>query len=291
LARSNEEHARPGLESLREHTYREYADAETIGRYRRSSAGEGIDYLLRTTYRAIFLESALAVVPERDRGLRLLEFGCGAGMALHQLAEDLHRENVPVELAVGTDLVPEMIQAASQDLDRFGSAWAKERFRYVVAANEELVSRLSDALGEGNDEVTGTFQLAVGVNTFRYAIRHGTDVGVVEQLKFLLSPGGRVVMIDMNDAFPYGLKPRRRSDGQARGPFSFRLGTEKLPTLDRYEEPFRAAGFEVLRTENFCWIPHSANRLRFRLARAASPVLDRIAQGRAMRSLVVARRP
>jgi SAM-dependent methyltransferase len=275
----------------REHTYREYADPETIGRYRRLTAGEGINYLLRTTYRAIFLESARAVLAERDGDLRLLEFGCGAGMALHQLAEDLHGENVPVELGVGADLVPEMIEAATQDLLRFGSCWAKDRLRYVVAANEELVSRLSDSLTEGDEGVTETFHLAVGVNTFRYAIRHGTDAAVVEQLKLLLSPGGRVVMIDMNEAFPYGLKPRRRADGQGRGPFSFRLGTEKLPTLREYAEPFRAAGFEVVRMENFCWIPHSANGLRFRLARAASPVLDRIARGHAMRSLVVARRP
>ena len=63
-----------------------------------------------------------------------------------------------------------------------------------------------------------------------------------------------------------------------------------VPTLEEYAAPFKTAGFEILKKENFCWIPHSAGRALTFSCRLASPFLNVVARSRAMRSLVVARK-
>jgi SAM-dependent methyltransferase len=264
----------------------EYNAEETISRYRRDTAGDGVSYLLRNSYGPIFVQAAHDVIRETGaKSLRIIEFGCGAGMALQYVVEALQLEGIEVELAVGTDFVPRMVEAATDELERFGSDAARASVRFVVATNEELASQIADGLGEPLESISGSFHLALGVNTFRYPVRHGNGAQAVEQLERLLTPGGRVVMIDMNDRFPYGAKPKR---GEGRVPVRF--GAAELPTLDGYAAPFAAGAFEVLEKRHFSWIPHSARGLRFRVARAATPILDRIAPDRAMRSLVVAKR-
>jgi SAM-dependent methyltransferase len=278
-----------GPEPALEADYREYESAETIQHYRRATAGVGINHLLRTTYGPVFLEHARAALDETGaESLTVLEFGCGAGMALHYLTEQLGRQGTPVDVAVGTDFIPGMIAAAKQDLAQYGSAWARERVRFVVAPNEKLVEGLAKELGQSPDSLAGTVHLAIGVNTFRYAIRGGTSGFVVGQLAHLLAAGARVVVIDMNDRFPYGLKPRRATSSDARLPIAF--GARELPTLDEYAQPFLEQRFDVLRREHFCWIPHSASGLRFHAARAVGPLFARIVPDRAMRSLIVARK-
>src|SRR5947207_320682 len=64
-----------------------------------------------------------------------------------------------------------------------------------------------------------------------------------------------------------------------------------LPTLEEYTDPFAKTGFEVIRRDHFCWIPHSAGRLMSGLLQCLSPVLNTVAKSRAMRSLVVSRKP
>ena len=101
----------------------------------------------------------------------------------------------------------------------------------------------------------------------------------------LLAPGGICVVIDMNDRFPAfrsTLKNRFR-----------RINQEEcyLPALSEYAEPFEKIGFETLRKEHFCWIPHSASKLLCLLMRGMKPILGAIAPSRAMRSLVVVRKP
>jgi SAM-dependent methyltransferase len=271
------------------HEFAEYEDDDTIRRYRRRSAGEGINYLLESVYGPIFLAAARAAAAEtRTERLRILEFGCGAGMAIQYTTMALHDEGKDVELGVGADLVPQMVDAANQELQEAGNAVVRHSVRFVVAANERLTDDLAVGLGEDPRALNGTFHLAIGVNTFRYPVRHGHAAEAVEQLRLLLAPGGRVVVIDMNAAFPYGVKPKRRPPG-ASGP-ALRFGTEPLPSLAGYAEPFAAGGFEVIEARNFCWIPHSAHGLRFRFAKAMSPLLDRLAPDRAMRSLVIARK-
>lgn len=270
--------------------FAEYDLARIVARYRRSSAGEGIDYLLPRVYGPIFLKAARAAAAETGaERLRIAEFGCGAAMALHFVTEALLAEGSDVELAIGADFVPRMIEAAQLDIDDYGSETARERTRFAVATNEELAAGIAEALDSTVDAIAGTFHLAIGVNTFRYPIRHGTAAAAVDQLRTLLKPGGRVVVIDMNDRFPYGIKPRLRLPGQSRW-LPVRIGSAPLPSLEEYARPFAEGGFEVLERSKCCWIPHSARGLRFRLAKAAGPVLERVVPDRAMRSIVVARK-
>lgn len=264
--------------------FRHYSGDEVVRRYRRASAGQGIDYLLRTIYGPLFLEVARAAMADTEaKRLRILDFGCGAGMAVHFLTEQLGREALDVELAVGADFVPAMISAAEQDVREYATPWARERLRFVVASNENLVSDIARGLDTTTEDLAESFQLAIGVNTFRYAIRHGTAERTVQELTQLLVPGGRVVVIDMNDRFPYWLR-------KGRPPRSDRPVAERLPTLEEYAQPFAAAGYAIERRERCCWVPHSAKRARFWLMRAASGPLQRLVPDRAMRSIVVARR-
>ena len=96
-------------------------------------------------------------------------------------------------------------------------------------------------------------------------------------------------MIDMNDRFPAfrsALKNKLRgTDEQKKEEECY------LPSLKEYTAPFHQVGFEVLRSEHFCWIPHSAGQFLTGLLRSLSPVLNMVARSRAMRSLVVAGKP
>ena len=278
----------PRIDTALSADYAAYDDSQTVSRYRRASAGRGIEFLLSRLYGPTFVAAVRDALEESgSAGARLLEFGCGAGMALQYATQKLGDAGIDVELAVGADFVPAMIEAARQDADAFATEWARERLRFVVASNEALADEIANGLDVSVDSLAQTFHVAIGVNTFRYAVRRATAATVVRQLDALLARGGRVVMIDMNDRFPYGLKPKRSPNGR----FAFRLGNEKLPSLDEYAEPFRNAGFEILAQRHFGWIPHSANGLRFALARAASPVLEKVVPDRAMRSLVIAKKP
>ena len=63
-----------------------------------------------------------------------------------------------------------------------------------------------------------------------------------------------------------------------------------LPTLDEYARPFSSAGFEILKKENFCWIPHSAGVRLTAVMKALTPILNTLAPSRGMRSLVISRK-
>ena len=62
-------------------------------------------------------------------------------------------------------------------------------------------------------------------------------------------------------------------------------------SLDEYTTPFEQSGFEIMKSDNFCWIPHSAGPALTGICRALTPVLNATIRSRAMRSLVVARKP
>src|SRR5262249_17336999 len=103
----------------------------------------------------------------------------------------------------------------------------------------------------------------------------------------MLTPGGVCVVIDMNDRFKFF-----RSSWKER--FSGAAAAEEecyLPSLTEYTEPFRAAGFDVRESKHFCWVPHSSGRLMGAALSAGTPLLDAVAGSRAMRSLVIARKP
>jgi hypothetical protein len=86
----------------------------------------------------------------------------------------------------------------------------------------------------------------------------------------------------MNDRFPAF---RSHLKGTAEDPAEC-----YLPSLEEYASPFKTGGFEIIRKENFCWIPHSAGLALTLCCRFLSPLLNLVAPDRAMRSLVVARK-
>ena len=90
-------------------------------------------------------------------------------------------------------------------------------------------------------------------------------------------------MIDMNGRFPAF---RSHLWGPAKP-----AEEVYMPSLQEYSQPFERAGFEMLRREHFCWVPHSAGRMLTAACRAMTPALNAVVPSRAMRSLVVVRKP
>src|SRR6202011_2701203 len=83
---------------------RQYTSQDEILKYTKATAGCGISYLLDHDYKAVYLQ-ALALLPQQagERGIRILEFGCGGGMNLLHLISVLNSKGIPVAGAVGTD--------------------------------------------------------------------------------------------------------------------------------------------------------------------------------------------
>ena len=217
----------------------------------------------------------------------MLEFGCGAGMNLLHLVSVLRREGIQVERAVGTDFSPVLIEAAQREGKDYLREEEQRNIGFYVAKNETLMDDLSSALGTRRSELENSFDFILGVNTIRYCHRAGKQLDCARDIFNLIAPGGVCVVIDMNDRFPAfrsALKNKLRSNKQ---------NEEEcyLPSLEEYTAPFQQAGFEVSRSEHFCWIPHSAGRFMTGLLRSLSPVLKTVAGSRAMRSVVVAKKP
>jgi SAM-dependent methyltransferase len=261
----------------------EYVSEDAVRKYTTQTAGYGITYLLRNEYARIYLnvvESCLRT--SNSRPLRLLEFGCGGGMNITRLVSLLEEKQVPVECAYGTDFSPRLVEAARLEAKAFLPPHLAEKISFCVARNEQLVEDLAAGRGANEDQI-GFFDLIVGVNTFRYCHRLGKQSDCAEDIYRLLRPGGVCINIDMNNRFPAF---RSRLRGSEQSPAEC-----YLPSLEEYASPFRTAGFELIRVENFCWIPHSAGRALTLCCSLMRPSLDLVARSRAMRSLVVARKP
>src|SRR5579883_3160140 len=243
----------------------EYSTAKSIRKYSRDTAGTGIRYLLDHDYGEIYREALAMYVPVERKlcGLRLWEFGCGAGMNLLHLVK--------------------LIEAAASEARASLPARQRERVRFCWARNEELIADAVRSRGLSRESLLGTFDLVVAVNTIRYCHRLGNEALCAANIFSLLRTGGVCIVIDMNRGFP-AFRSRLRD----------RLTKEKkayyLPSLDEYARPFASAGFEILRKENFCWIPHSAGPGLTSMMGVLTPVLSALAPNRAMRSLVVCRR-
>jgi SAM-dependent methyltransferase len=268
--------------------FREYTSQDAILKYTKATAGFGISYLLDHDYKAVYLDALrhLSVLTGR-RGIRMLEFGCGGGMNLLHLVSVLGRHGFKAETAIGTDFSPVLIEAANRETENYLSPRERSCVQFCVAKNETLLRDLSAALGKEPSKLENSFNFIIGVNTIRYCHRAGKQLDCARDIFRLLAPEGVCVVIDMNDRFPVfrsALKNRLR-DRKEREEECY------LPSLEEYTAPFEQAGFEVLRSEHFCWIPHSAGRLMTKLLRPLSPVLSTIAGSRAMRSLIVAKKP
>jgi SAM-dependent methyltransferase len=260
----------------------EYVSEDAVRKYTTLTAGHGITHLLRHEYARIYLNALdKYLLPGTSRPLRLLEFGCGGGMNITRLLSLLVEKKIPIDQAYGTDFSPRLVEAAGQEAKAYLPASLAKKVQFYVARNERLQEDLVEALGNGK-EIAGSFDLIIGVNTFRYCHRIGKELDCAQNILRLLRPGGICINIDMNAGFPAFRSRLRRNDLD--NPECY------LPTLEEYSAPFKASGFEVLQQKNFCWIPHSAGVLMTRACQLASPFLNMVARKRAMRSLVIARR-
>jgi SAM-dependent methyltransferase len=262
----------------------EYASEDAVRKYTSGTAGFGINYLLRNDYARVYLsvvESFLQTLPARP--LRLLEFGCGGGMNIISLVSLLEEKRVPVECAYGTDFSPTLVQSALREANASLPPGLAGKLNFLVARNERLTEDLAAARGKPVEDLVGFFDLIVGVNTFRYCHRLGKERDCAADIYRLLRPGGVCINIDMNNRFPAFRSHLKGSVEDSAECY--------LPSLEEYASPFKTAGFEIVREENFCWIPHSAGLALTLCCRLASPLLSLLAPSRAMRSLIVARKP
>jgi SAM-dependent methyltransferase len=268
--------------------FREYTSPDAVLKYTRATAGAGINFLLNGDYKDVYLQ-ALELLPAdmKPGPLRMLEFGCGGGMNLLHLVSVLSRDGFNIASAVGTDFSPVLIQAANKEAQSYLAPQERSRVRFCVAKNETLLEDLSAGLGQEFSKLENSFQFIIGVNTIRYCHRAGKQFDCARDIFRLLAPGAVCVVIDMNNRFPAF---RSALKNKLRGK---RENEEEcyVPSLEEYTAPFQQAGFEVSRSEHFCWIPHSAGRLMTGLLRSLSPVLNTVAGSRAMRSLIVAQKP
>jgi SAM-dependent methyltransferase len=262
---------------------KEYVSEGAVRKYTAETAGFGINYLLHKDYAEVYLRVVKSYLQTKGEPLRLLEFGCGAGMNIIGLMSILEQKGVPVECAYGTDFSPRLVQSATQQAEAYLPRSLAGKLKFQVARNERLLDDLAVACNRRIEDLGSFFDLVIGVNTFRYCHRLGKQKECAADIFQLLKPGGAVIIIDMNDRFPAF---RSHLRGSVEDPTAC-----YLPSLEEYAAPFEIGSFHVLEKKNFCWIPHSAGPTLTRCCRLASPLLTLMAPGRAMRSLVVARKP
>jgi SAM-dependent methyltransferase len=270
-------------EQINEKFLEEYGSDDAVRKYSPETAGYGINYLLRNDYARVYLDAVdtyLRTSP--PRALRLLEFGCGAGMNIITLVALLEQKGIPVECAYGTDFSSRLVESAVQSAKASLPPELAKKLGFHVARNERLADDLAAGSGKPLAQLTGFFDLIIGVNTFRYCHRLGKEKECAADIYRLLRPGGVCVNIDMNNRFPAFRSHLKHSTEDPAECY--------LPTLKEYSAPFEIAGFEIMKRENFCWIPHSAGRALTLGCRLASPILNLVAGSRAMRSLVVGRK-
>jgi SAM-dependent methyltransferase len=272
------------VDQINEKFVEEYGSDDAVRKYSTETAGYGINYLLNHEYARVYLDAVNSYLRTAPMGpLRVLEFGCGAGMNVITLASLLQEKGIPVEVAYGTDFSSRLVESARKEAKANLSPELAKKVEFHVARNEKLAEELATGSGKSVQELSGFFDLIIGVNTFRYCHRLGKQQDCASDIYRLLRPGGVCVNIDMNNGFPAF---RSHLKGTVEDP-----AENYLPTLEEYSNPFQKAGFEIKTKKNFCWIPHSAGRGLTLACRMASPFLNLVAQRRAMRSLVVARKP
>jgi hypothetical protein len=206
-------------------------------------------------------------------------------MNLVHLTSMLKQEGIKVERAVGTDFSPVLIDAAKREAAIYLGEDDRRKVEFHVARNESLIEDLMTATSMERSTMARTFDFILGVNTIRYCHRGQREMDCARDIMELLVPGGVCVVIDMNDRFPAfrsALKNRFRK---------FQEEECYIPSLEEYAAPFEKTGFETLRKEHFCWIPHSAGKVLCAALRTLSPILSAVAPTRAMRSLVIVRKP
>ena len=147
--------------------FREYTSAEAVSKYTRGTAGRGISYLLEHDYKTVYLQ-ALELLPRhiRERGIRVLEFGCGGGMNLLHLVSVLYRNEIRIEHAVGTDFSPRLIDAARREAQSSLPPDDLNRLEFCQAKNETLLTDLSVVFDRPRSELQGGFDFILASTRF-----------------------------------------------------------------------------------------------------------------------------
>jgi 2-polyprenyl-3-methyl-5-hydroxy-6-metoxy-1,4-benzoquinol methylase len=264
----------------------EYSTEESIHRYTKKTAGQGISYLLEHEYGSVYLDSIERYIPKSrlKTGIRIWEFGCGGGMNLLYLVSTLVRRGIRVDFACGTDFSETLVTAARSEANRYLPSDQTNKVRFTVARNENLVEEGAKGLGIGRGELLGSFDLLVGINTIRYAHRLNNVDRCLDGISALLRDEGVCIVIDMNNKFP-AFRSRFRQQS-----LKHDEKATLLPTLDEYAQPFSSAGFKIIEKKNFCWIPHSAGPALTAVMKGLTPILNTVAPSRAMRSLVISQK-
>lgn len=264
----------------------EYSADQTILKYRFTTAGHGINYLLNHEYGAIYRNVITQVLPEsfRRKGLRIAEFGCGAGMNLIHVASMIHESGLRLDQAYGADFSEKLIQAARVDAAERLKPQIRDKVKFMVGRNEALIDDLAAGLATSSSSLRGSMHMVFGVNTFRYCFRIDKENETAKQIYDLLDAGGVCVNIDMNAQFRF-FKSRllRKEPVQEKQYY--------IPVLEEYARPFAETGFEILTAKNFSWMPHSAGPALATVCRTLGPAFNLVASRYALRSLVIARKP
>ena len=268
-------------QELNDSFLKEYNSNQAVLKYSPGTAGSGINYLIEHEYARIYDQAVDECRKSSTQPMRLLEYGCGVGMNLFALVARLQRRGIPVERAWGADFSETLIATAAQEAAALPSN-LRGIVNFYVARNERLIADLAAASGSRSDDLQRSFDLVLGVNTFRYCHRLRNTAECADDIYRLLRPGGVAVMIDMNDRFP-AFRSKLRQPKVTEENY--------IPSLDEYAAPFEKRGFEVLTKDHFCWIPHSAGPALMAICKTLTPILNATIRSRAMRSLVVAKRP
>ena len=80
--------------------------------------------------------------------IRMLEFGCGAGMNLLHLIAALGRDGIQIASGVGTDFSPVLIEAARREAKNHLREEDRRKATFCVAKNETLSVDLAKGLGK-----------------------------------------------------------------------------------------------------------------------------------------------
>lgn len=206
-------------------------------------------------------------------------------MNLLRLISTLSSRGIRIAEAFGTDFSPAMVETAKDEARDYLRGRDLRSPEFYVAKNETLISDISTSAGKEKSSLQNSFHFVLGVNTIRYCHDAKKEQECVRDIFNLLVLGGICVVIDMNNRFPLF-----RSDLRNK----LRREKEKqcyVPSLEEYAAPFVKEGLELVRQEHFCWVPHSAGPVMTGVFRTLSPILNTVARSRAMRSLVVARKP
>src|SRR5438093_7744651 len=158
----------------------EYSRDYMIAKYLSETAGAGVFYALTHVYAPVYRRVIRSLIMQRPphHKFRILEYGCGGGMNLLKVIELFREQRAEVETAIGTDFSPRMIDAARDDAARNFPPELAKKIRFAVARNEALAEDLAER----------SFDLVIGVNTFRYCYRLNKGLDCARDLFALLSP-------------------------------------------------------------------------------------------------------